>query len=323
METIEILNVTQIEPRFKHPKIFEKFDSLANGESFYILNDHDPKPLYYQLLAERGQIFNWEYLENGPENWKVCIGKKDSAKLQETIGEMVAGDYRKAQVFKKFGIDFCCGGKKTIDEVCLTKGIDVQHVKEELKSVSAPDQSSSMKFNEWTSDFLTDYIINTHHRYVKENIPFITELANKVAQVHGDHHPEVIEAATIFGKIGQDLSLHLMKEENVLFPYIKELVKAEKAGLKTLSASFKSISNTTAILEVEHEQAGEDMAAIRKLTDNYTLPTDACTSFTILYKKLEEFENDLFNHVHLENNILFPKVTELEKQMNDSEQSVV
>lgn len=315
MELIDILDVTLIEPRFKHPKIFEKFDSLSSNEAFIIHNDHDPKPLYYQLLGERGQIFTWEYLENGPERWKVRIAKKDEHEQQETIGEMVARDYRKAQIFKKLGIDFCCGGKKTLNEVCETKGLDVSRVKEELASASRQEQNPSLNFDKWELDFLTDYIINTHHFYVKENTPFITDLANKVAKVHGDRHPEVIEAANIFNRVGQDLSLHLMKEENVLFPFIKKLVLAKKHGGELIPVSFDTINTPTQIMEMEHERAGEDMAAIRSLTNNYTLPKDACTSYTIFYKKLQEYENDLFVHVHLENNILFPKAIQLEKEL--------
>jgi len=315
MELIDILDVTLIEPRFKHPKIFEKFDSLSSNEAFIIHNDHDPKPLYYQLLGERGQIFTWEYLENGPEWWKVKIAKKGDHEQQETIGEMVAKDYRKAQIFKNMGIDFCCGGKKTLDEVCATKGLDINQVKDELSSLNFQEQSLSLSFDKWELGFLADYIINTHHQYVKENIPFISDLANKVAKVHGEAHPEVIEVARIFNKIGKDLSLHLMKEENLVFPFIKELVIEKKSGISFPSLSFDDMNTPVQILEMEHELAGEDMSTIRTLTDQYALPEDACTSYTILYKKLQEFENDLFNHVHLENNILFPKAIQLEKEL--------
>jgi regulator of cell morphogenesis and NO signaling len=315
MKTLETLNVTEIEPRFKHQVIFEKFDSLPEGLDFTILNDHDPKPLYYQLIAERGKVFTWEYLESGPVNWKVRIGKK-ADKQEETIGEIVTADFRKAQVFKKFGIDFCCGGKKTLEEVCSAKGINIDQIRENLRSVSLDDQSSSMNFDQWAPDFLTDYIINVHHKYVKENIPFIKELANKVARVHGDRHPETVDVADIFEKISKDFSLHLMKEEQILFPYIKELVSSKRIGQKIGPSPFGSVDNPTRMMEMEHEQAGEDMSAIRNLTNGYSLPADACASYTILYKKLAEFENDLFNHVHLENNILFPKAIALEKEIN-------
>lgn len=317
METILTLDVTQIEPRFKHPTIFEKFDSLAANQAFIIHNDHDPKPLYYQLLGERGNVFTWEYLENGPEWWKVRIGKTDPSQPKETIGEMVAKDYRKAQIFKKLGIDFCCGGKKTLDEVCNTKGIDVEKVKAELATLDGAESANALAFDKWDIAFLSDYVINTHHTYVKENIPFISELANKVAHVHGDRHPEVIKVAEIFSQIAKDLGLHLMKEENILFPFVKQLAEAAKSGKKVSPAPFGTVKNPTQIMEMEHEQAGEDMSAIREVTNGYALPADACTSFTILYKKLQEFENDLFTHVHLENNILFPKAIALEKELTE------
>lgn len=313
MDTVLILDVTQIEPRFKHPTIFEKFDDLVADTAFLIHNDHDPKPLYYQLLAERGKVFTWDYLESGPEIWKVKIGKLGT-QTEETIGEIVAKDYRKAQVFKNLGIDFCCGGKKTLNEVCDTKGIDVEVVKTKL-SATANIEQTAHDFDKWHLDFLVDYIINIHHNYVKENIPFIKELAIKVAKVHSDQHPQAIEVATIFKGLAADLSLHLMKEENVLFPYIKELVAAEMNHSKITPPSFGTVNNPTQMMENEHEQAGEDLVQIRKVTDNYTLPADACTSYTILYKKLQEFENDLFNHVHLENNILFPKAIKLEREL--------
>lgn len=315
MESLDILDVTVIEPRFKHPKIFEKFDSLCPKEAFIIDNDHDPKPLYYQLIGERGNVFIWEYLENGPERWKVKITKLDNQDTSETIGEIVVKDYRKAQVFKKLGIDFCCGGKKTVEEVCKTKGLDAKSVKAELDAIGLEEEQNGINFNDWQLDFLADYIVNTHHKYVRNNVPFITELANKVASVHGKQHRELIPVAEIFDRLGKDLSLHLVKEENVVFPFIKGLILDEKLGSYTAAAAFDSIQTPTQMMEVEHEQAGEDMAEIRSLTSDYTLPADACTSYTVLYKKLQQFENDLFNHVHLENNILFPKAIALERKL--------
>ncbi len=310
METINILDVTVIEPRLKHPTIFNNFDLLSDNECFIIHNDHDPKPLYYQLIAERGNTFTWEYLENGPEQWKVKIGKSGNT-TEETIGETVAKDYRKAQVFKKFGIDFCCGGKKTLTEVCNTKGIDAQVVKQELAAAEKSNNTAE-NFGEWDTDFLVEYIINIHHKYVKENTPFLLELSKKVGSVHGASHPETLDVAIAFARVAEDLSLHMVKEENILFPYIKELIHGEKNGSGLPPTGFGGVKNPIQIMEMEHEQAGEDFEIIRKLTNNYTLPEGACASYTILYKKLEEFENDLHRHVHLENNILFPKALQLE-----------
>lgn len=316
METSNILDVTVIEPKFKHPTIFQKFDSLLPGESFILFNDHDPKPLYYQLLAERGQTFTWEYLESGPQVWRVQIGKRgENAAQEETIGEMVTRDYRKAQVFKKLGIDFCCGGKKTLAEVSQKKGISLDKIKEELAAVENTGRQDGLPFDRWELDFLADYIINTHHEYVRESIPFLSELAAKVARVHGGRHPELVEVANVFMRIAQDLSLHMMKEEKILFPFVKELVSVKKSGGKLEEKPLGTVSNPIQVMEMEHEQAGEDLEEIRRLTSNYALPADACNSYTILFKKLEEFENDLHKHVHLENNILFPKAIKLEKEL--------
>jgi regulator of cell morphogenesis and NO signaling len=312
---METLDVTVIEPRLKHPTIFQKFDSLEVGEAFVIHNDHDPKPLYYQLLAERGQIFTWEYLENGPEVWQVKIAKRELDGGEPTVGELVAKDFRKAQVFKKLGIDFCCGGKKTLSEVCRTKGLEVADVEAELLAAEQQGNNSQIDYQRWELDFLVDYIINYHHNYVRESIPFLTEVSQKVANVHGHLHPELIQVATVFAAIAQDLSLHLVKEENILFPYIKEMLAAKSAGQPLPASFFGDVANPIHVMETEHEGAGEDLSEIRKLTNNFQLPADACTSYTILFKKLEEFESDLLQHVHLENNILFPKALDLQQSL--------
>ncbi|MBS1533055.1 MAG: iron-sulfur cluster repair di-iron protein [Bacteroidetes bacterium] len=315
METETVLDVTVIEPRLKHQTIFQNFDSLLAGESFIIHNDHDPKPLYYQLLAERGQTFNWEYLEQGPEIWHVRIGKRAGEDDTETIGELVAKDYRKAQVFKKYGIDFCCGGKKTVSEVCEKKGIDQTKLETDLARAEQQTADSELDFQKWDIGFLSDYIINTHHQYVKDNTPFIQEMAQKVARVHGANHPELVEVADVFERIAHNLTLHMMKEEKILFPRIKELAYYKKISARIPADDLGLVSTPIQVMESEHEQAGEDFETIRQLTADYELPEDACRSYTILFKKLEEYENDLNRHVHLENNILFPKAIQTEKEL--------
>ncbi|MEO8949127.1 MAG: hemerythrin domain-containing protein, partial [Mucilaginibacter sp.] len=164
--------------------------------------------------------------------------------------------------------------------------------------------------------FLSDYIINTHHQYVKENTTFILELAQKVARVHGERHPELIHVAELFSRAGKDLTLHMVKEEKILFPFIKELAQIYKKGGKVPVADFGKVSVPIQVMDSEHEQVGGDFETIRELTSNYQLPVDACTSYTILFKKLEEYESDLHRHVHIESNILFPKAIQLEKELS-------
>lgn len=315
-QRMETLDVTLIEPRLKHPTIFERFDALKGGDAFIIHNDHDPVPLYYQLIAERGQTFEWEYLLKGPEIFEVQITKLKIGEQSSTIGELVAADFRKAEVFRKYGLDFCCGGKRTVREACEKKGINPDVVEAELAAVKNYQGSNRhLDFNSWDLDFLADYIVNTHHKYVRESIPMLDELSQKVARVHGDRHPELVEIEKHYREVAEELTMHMNKEEYVLFPYIKTLAAAKKSGQKPTIPGFGTIANPIRMMEEEHVNAGENLSSARELSSNYTLPADACTSYRILFAKLDEFERDLHEHIHLENNILFPKSIALEKEL--------
>lgn len=312
---MKTIDVTVLEPRMKHPTIFKEFDLITQGEAFVIHNDHDPKPLYYQLLAERGQIFEWEYLLNGPEVWEVKISKTNAGNPDTTIGEMAAKDFRKAEVFRKYGIDFCCGGKKTLKEVCNKKGIDSTEIEKELLEIDQRPTSSNENYNEWELDFLADYIVNKHHKYVVDSHPILFELTAKVARVHGDRHPELIDVAHYFNEVAEELKMHMHKEEMILFPYIKELVKAKKEHLTLERPPFGTIQNPINMMEEEHLSAGGNLEKVKELTDNFTPPADACNSYRVLFAKLDEYEKDLHHHIHLENNILFAKAIDLERQL--------
>lgn len=302
--TENILNVTLLEPRQKHPTIFVRFDELNEGETLTIHNDHDPKPLYYQLLGERGNVFIWEYTESGPEWWKVNITKRKSGESDETLGEIAAKDLRKAEVFKKYGIDFCCGGKKTVKEACAEKGIDVTVVEQELQQADKLISSHPIPYNEWNLDFLADYIINTHHTYVRKNLPDLVAYAKKVAEVHGSQHPELHKIKTLVDEVNAELTSHMVTEEEVLFPAVKQLVLLHKNEQKV---DTSDLEKNIKLLENEHEIVGKSMAEMRDLSNNYALPSDSCASYALLFKMLDEFENDLHLHIHLENNILFKK----------------
>ncbi|MBK8922961.1 MAG: iron-sulfur cluster repair di-iron protein [Saprospirales bacterium] len=314
--TENILNVTLLEPRQKHPTIFNRFDMLTEGESLTIHNDHDPKPLYYQMLGERGNVFVWEYLEQGPEWWKVRITKRIAGESDETLGQIAAKDLRKAQIFKKYGLDFCCGGKKTVKEACKEKGLDVTVIEQELQQADQIPASRPLPYNEWSLDFLADYIVNTHHSYVKNTLPDIRAYAEKVMRVHGNRHAELLPIHQLVEAVYSELMAHMMKEERVLFPYIKELVAAENTAQPLHASHFGSVQNPINMMQMEHEVVGENLASIRKLSHDYTLPEDACASYSLLYRLLDEFEDDLHLHIHLENNILFPKAVDLEKRLN-------
>ncbi len=247
------------------------------------------------------------------ENLKVEITKLNAG--DKTIGELVAADYRKAEVFRDFGMDYCCGGHKTVQQVCAKKGLNAAAVEAALETVEKSPKSKQQDFNNWELAFLTDYIMNTHHKYVKNSIPMIIELSEKVASRHGDTHPETIEIAKYTKAVVKELLMHMPKEEKVLFPYIKQMVNAQRSGTTMTRPGFGTIENPIRMMESEHVSAGSSMEKVKTLSNNYTPPPEACASYRVLYSKLQEFEQDLHEHIHLENNILFPKAIQLEKEL--------
>lgn len=232
-----------------------------------------------------------------------------------TIGELVANDWRKAEVFEKYRIDFCCGGKRTVEEACMKKGIDLSLVEADLQRVQQREIEGTENFKDQELDSLIDFIIKKHHKYVAEAVPFLDEISLKVARVHGDSHPELIEISNYTQQVTEELSMHMRKEEMILFPYIKRLVEAERAGQTVAPPPFVTISNPINMMEAEHISAGGAMEAIEELSNNYSPPPDACTSYRVLFAKLREFQQDLHQHIHLENNILFPRALILEKKI--------
>ncbi|TYP94797.1 regulator of cell morphogenesis and NO signaling [Fodinibius salinus] len=234
---------------------------------------------------------------------------------ERTVGEIVKDDYRAAQVFQQYKLDFCCGGNRTIEEACAKKGIDPQEVYQALEQLG---QAGSKKdnYDQWSLDFLVDYIVNNHHGFSRNKLPEIGKYAKKVAKVHGDRHEELHDIYHEFTMLHADIFNHLDKEERILFPYIKELVEAEENGTKPDKPDFEEAANPIAMMEDEHDEAGSSMEKIRKLSNDFTPPEDACTTYRLLFENLEAFEKDLHKHVHLENNILFPKAIELEQQLN-------
>lgn len=234
---------------------------------------------------------------------------------QMTLSEIVNKDFRTAQIFEKYNLDFCCRGNKSLSEACNEKGLKSENVFSELQNISVNNAANSIRYDEWELDFLIDYIINNHHNYIRSITPLISSLAGKVVSAHGKNHPEVIKIAEIFSTLGKELSQHLMKEEQILFPYIKNLVKIKNNNSKYEPPYFSSVENPIRMMEAEHTAAADEMYEIRNLSKNYLIPSDACNTFKVFYKELKEFEEDLHKHVYLENNILFPKSIELEKEL--------
>ncbi len=231
--------------------------------------------------------------------------------IDKTIGEIVADDYRTAAVFEKHGIDFCCGGQIALSAICREKGLDSAAITGEIEEVKITPVDRSQNYMTWTLSFLANYIVNTHHTYLKENIGQIATYAHKIAEVHGTHHPEVVEIAAIFDKIATDMAAHLREEEEVFFPAVKRVEAARKADTTVEEKDLEIIKNSLKKFGLEHEEIGDATHKIHHLAKGYAIPHDVCNTFMVTYQKLKEFEDDLHKHVHLENNIFFQKAARL------------
>lgn len=233
---------------------------------------------------------------------------------QNTLAEIVKTDFRTARVFENYNLDFCCKGNRALEEACKEKALNADKILSEVTSV-CNDNVTANDSTEWKIDELANHILNTHHVYFKKMLPVILAHALKVSEVHGKNHPEVTEIAGIFEMVHDELSSHLMKEEKMLFPVILQLAELEKSNTTMEVSPFGSIQNPINVMEREHVEAGDGFYKIRELSSNYTPPEDACTTYRVLYQELSEFEKDLHTHIHLENNILFPKAVLLEKKL--------
>lgn len=235
--------------------------------------------------------------------------------INETVGEIVARNFNTAAVFEKYGIDFCCGGKKDMQTACAEHNLNYETVCREVEEAANTLLPSSQNANNWALPFLTAFITQTHHQYVNDSIPVLLKYTQKIASVHGKNHPELITVAQLFITLSDELLQHMQKEEQVLFPYINNLYSAYQNKAMPPNAQFGTVANPLRVLENEHEIAGNLMQQIKDLTQNYTLPSDACNTYGVTFARLHEFETDLHRHVHLENNILFPKALALEQEI--------
>lgn len=234
--------------------------------------------------------------------------------LSKPIGEFVADDFRTAAVFSNYGIDFCCKGHRTVEEVCNKNGVNPDELLDKLDAISNSKGNSAIDYKSWPLDLLAEYIEKTHHRYVEEKIPVLRQFLDKLCKVHGENHPELFKINELFTGCAGELSAHMKKEELILFPFIKKMVKASLDGQKLEAPHFGTVENPIAMMMDEHENEGERFRKIALLTNNYTPPADACNTYKVTFAMLDEFEKDLHLHIHLENNILFPEAAKLEQR---------
>jgi len=237
-----------------------------------------------------------------------------SVMTEKTVRDLVVAMPAASRVFERLGIDYCCGGNRTLQEAC-----DAAHVSldDATKSLAAEQTATTAQSDRsWPTEALSDlidHIKNTHHKYVREEIARLGPLFGKVCSVHGKNHPELARLRSTFTGLAQELAMHMMKEEMVLFPYIVRMEEAVIEKSPVIPPPFGSVRNPVAMMLHEHDDAGGALRELRETSNGYTAPSEACISYRTLYKALADFEADLHQHIHLENNILFPRAIEMEQ----------
>ena len=238
-----------------------------------------------------------------------------SVSTLKTVREWAVENPEATRIFEKFGIDYCCGGSKSLEEACATAKHSIDEVLDSLE-LAEQQAKTKQKDRNWRVEplaDLVDHITHTHHKYTREEIARLGPLFDKVVSVHGKNHPELQQVRAVFRGLAQELTMHMMKEEAMLFPYIVRMEEAVIQREPVIPPPFGTVENPVTMMMHEHDSAGDALRAIRQLSSNYTAPGDACISYQTLYKALSEFEKDLHEHIHLENNILFPRAIAMER----------
>ena len=238
-----------------------------------------------------------------------------SAIATKTVGELAAENPAATRVFEKLGIDYCCGGSNTLEQACRAARLPLEQVTDSMEMAWETGRATASD-RDWRIEPLADliaHIRNTHHQYTRAELARLGPLFDKVCSVHGENHPELARMRATFGGLAQELATHLMKEEMVLFPYIVRMEEAVLEKSTPLPAPFGSVRNPVAMMLDEHDGAGQALREMRAAGNGYVAPPDACASYRTLYQALAEFETDLHQHIHLENNILFPRAIEMER----------
>lgn len=228
-----------------------------------------------------------------------------------TVREAATTIPQSTRIFEKLKIDYCCGGNTPLGEACANAGVEVEEIERMLEEVQTTSDRT-IEFQTVTLPNLIDYIVEKHHVFTKDELARLDPLFAKVVSVHGQNHPELLQARELFGSLSADLTPHMFKEEQILFPHIRNLERAAIHKLPAPFAPFGTVNNPVRMMMKEHDVAGDILRELRKITNDYTVPSDACISFQTLYQALAELEADLHQHIHLENNILFPRAIKLE-----------
>jgi regulator of cell morphogenesis and NO signaling len=237
-----------------------------------------------------------------------------SITVDKTVRELALENPAATRVFERLGIDYCCGGNKSLEQACRTVNLSIDQVIGTLE-VAEHSALAVQTVRDWQTEPLADlisHIANTYHKFTREELARLAPLLDKVCSVHGKNHPELLQVRTSFQGLAQELTMHMMKEELMLFPYIVRMEEAAIQKEQVLPAPFGSVQNPVSMMEHEHDSAGNALRAMREASRGYTAPPDGCISYQTLYQALAGFEADLHQHIHLENNVLFPRAIVME-----------
>ncbi|PYS53169.1 MAG: iron-sulfur cluster repair di-iron protein [Acidobacteria bacterium] len=233
-----------------------------------------------------------------------------------TVRELAVRAPGATRIFEKLKIDYCCGGARTLGVACAVAGVKTDDVWKLLEEVGQTASSETIDFQTASLTELVKHILDKHHVFTKEEMERLDALTEKVCSVHGQNHPELLRVKSLFQSLCVDLKPHMFKEEQVLFPYIIRLEEAVSRKQTPMPPPFGTVRNPVRMMMFEHDTAGELLRELREATSDYTMPADACISYRTLYQAMEAFEQDLHQHIHLENNILFPRAVEMESLVN-------
>jgi regulator of cell morphogenesis and NO signaling len=249
--------------------------------------------------------------------------KKEAAmpKAVETVGEIAVRHPHSIRVFERFGIDYCCGGEKPLGVACAEKDLEISAV---LDALAAETLAGAVEETDWSRQKLSalcEHIVSRHHAFLRDQLPRLAQLAEKVAGKHAGHHPELRDIRAAFDELNTEITQHLAKEEQVLFPYLDQLEASAAVGGAKPQSCFGSVASPISVMMAEHDGAGRMLEELRRLSNGYNAPADGCASFRAFYDCLHDLEQDLHQHIHLENNILFPRAIELEQVPSESQRS--
>lgn len=264
--------------------------------------------MYQRFVSSKIAKVTWSLDSSDNEKSMIAIREK-------AIGEIVAEDYRTAQVFENYHIDYCSNGNRSMVEVCEEERINLDTLVNDIVHVQQPNRTNQIDYISWPLDLLTDYIEKKHHRYVEQKIPLLKQYLTQICEVHGKQHPELFLIAEHFNASAEELTIHMKKEELVLFPFIRRMVKAKITHRYNMDSSVGLLKKPLQARIHEHAKEGERFRHMASLSENFTSPTDGSNTYRLTFAMLKEFEIDLHLHMHLENNILFPKAVELEKEL--------